>query len=148
MSLQASFNTAYNEQLDRIGERMIVRMKNYLRREGKEASGELINSLEYEVVNRRLIFRATAKHAIYVHEGSKGHWAPPGALRKWVQSVGFAPQLSIESRDYLARKAIAEGPTRATPFIQDPLDEQADALAQQLETQIIRDLQQEANREP
>jgi hypothetical protein len=145
MSLAQTFDASFRDELDELGQRLVARMKEYLRREGKVASGELLRSLEYEVTeDKRLLFRATADHAIFVHEGTRGHWAPPGALEGWVQTVGFAPGLSIESRDYLARKSVAEG-TEATPFIQEPLEERAVQIARNLETRLLQDLRSEAD---
>jgi len=145
MNLQQTFDQSFKDELDELGQRLVARMKEYLRREGKQATGELIRSLEYEVTrDNRLVFRATADHAIYVHEGTRGHWPPKGALRDWVQIVGFAPELSIESRDYLARKSVSQG-TKATPFIQEPLEQAATEMARNLEIRLIQDLRSEAN---
>jgi len=145
MSLSETFDRSFKDELNELGERLVGRMQEYLRREGKEASGELIRSLEYEVTeDNRLLFRATADHAIYVHEGTRGHWPPKGALRDWVQTVGFAPGLSIESRDYLARKAVSEG-SKATPFIQEPLEQAATEMARNVQTRVLQDLRSEAN---
>ena len=144
--LRQQFDASFEEELEAVGEEMVLRMQEFLRREGKDATGELINSIEFEITrDKTLLFRATAEHAIYVHEGTRAHWAPPGALREWVQTVGFASGLSIESRDYLARKSIAESGTEATPFIEEPLEERATIIAQGLETRLERDLQQTAN---
>jgi len=145
MQLQKTFQDSYAQALAEEGERMVSVIQTFLRRRGKDASGELIKSVGYEVTDDyRLILKAEAEHAIYVHEGTSGHWPPKGSMRQWVQQVGFAPALSIESRDYLARKSVAEDGTDALPFIDDPLTQNARAIAQALEDRIIQDLNSEA----
>jgi hypothetical protein len=145
MSLRETFQTSLDAELAAIGEEMVQVMRRYLERRGKDASGELIESITYEIVDGELVFVAKAEHAIYVHEGTSGHWPPKGALRSWVRTVGFAPGLSIESRDYLARKSVAESGTKATPFIQDPLTQSAEEIALQLSLRIQKDLQSQIN---
>jgi len=144
MSLQEAYIESYQAALAREGEEMVQVIRQYLRRRGKEASGELIQSIGYEVEGYRLILKAEAEHAIYVHEGTDPHWPPSGALEGWVRQVGFAPGLSIETRDYLARKSVAEKGTEALPFIDDPLVQNARRIADQLENKIIADLNSEA----
>ena len=140
MSLQSEFNDAVEAALELVGEQMVSEIKTYLRRHGKDATGELIDSISYEIDGDSLILKATARHAVYVHEGTDPHWPPAGALTGWVQQVGFAPGLSIESRDYLARKSIAESGTEALPFLEEPITRRSRAIAALLQRQIDHDI--------
>lgn len=146
--LAGEFRSVLRIELERIGAAMVERMQQYLQDRGRVASGELVQSIEYEVdiASEQLIFVARADHGIYVHEGTDPHWPPTGALTGWVQRVGFAQELSIESRDYLARKSVAETGTTATPFIQAPLEANADRIAERLVSTITEALNAEAAR--
>jgi len=145
MGLVSTYNNALEEALHKIGGLMVKRMEQYLRDEGKEVTGDLLQSLGYEIGEDEIVFYATAKHGYWVHEGTDPHWPPPGALTNWVQRVGFAPGLSIRSRDYLARKSIAETGTSASPFIREPLERRADDIAKRLEARLINALEDELN---
>lgn len=144
MSLAQSFRGSVRQALDRQGQILVEQVQSRLRKAGKSATGELVQSITYEVDGNRLILIAEAEHAIYVHEGTDPHWAPKGAMTEWVKQTGFASGLDIESRDYLARKSVAETGTRAYPFFDLTLTAQARAIAINLRDTIIDDMQSRA----
>ena len=140
MSLRETFEARSKEELEKYGRIIVRKMIRYLRDEGKEATGELIRSIGFEVDGFTLTFIAEADHAIYVHEGTDPHWPPPGALEDWVQTVRFAPQLTLQSRDYLARKSIAESGTEATPFMDDVLADNEDIISKGIAQGLLKGL--------
>lgn len=58
-------------------------------------------------------------YALYVHEGTRPHWAPPGALNVWARRHGFP----AKGGDFLVRRAIAVKGTKGRPFLLNALKE-------------------------
>lgn len=61
----------------------------YLERKNINVDGDLMKSIRSEVEKVKegfqLQFGAHTPHAIYVHEGTKPHWAPIKPIRQWVR---------------------------------------------------------------
>lgn len=53
-----------------------------------------------------------AAHALFVHEGTRPHWPPVGALTDWARRHGIP-------NPFLVARAIALRGTRAVPFLRD-----------------------------
>lgn len=56
----------------------------------------------------------TVEYALPVHEGSRPHWPPPGALDRWARMHGM-------SSGFLVARAISRRGTKARPFLRDAL---------------------------
>lgn len=72
-------------RLGQLAERYIL---DYFQKHNIDDTGTLAKSVYSEVqteLNRMTLqFGANAKHAIFVHDGTKPHWAPIDQLEKWV----------------------------------------------------------------
>lgn len=108
------------KELRRIGlfaERTIL---DYFQKHNIDDRGDLAKSVYSEVETTlkgmRMQFGANAKHAIFVHDGTKPHWAPIDALEKWVvRKLG----MTFPKAGEVARKIqfkIAKKGTKAKPF--------------------------------
>lgn len=74
---------------------------------------------------------ATAKHSIFVHDGTKPHWPPfqpNSSLDRWAKSKNIPT--------FLVAKAIARKGTKAQPFMDEAIDENESKI-QQLFTQAL-----------
>lgn len=56
-----------------------------------------------------------AKHSIFVHEDTRPHWPPPGALAGWAKRHGIP--------EFLVARKIAQEGTEGTPFLTEAFDE-------------------------
>lgn len=146
-SFAQRYESRLRDELKAVGDWMVGQIEEYLLEKRKVVEGDLFRSLGYEVdlSREQIVFFAKAEHGYWVHEGTDPHWPPPGALRAWVVAARFAPGLSIEKRDYLARKSISETGTPGTPFLREPLQEQAETIASRLEASLTQALQSEVD---
>lgn len=78
------------------------------------ATGGLKRSISTQVDERRLIgvvgldFPGSV-YGVYVEKGSKPHWVPIAALKRWADQRGISP--------YAVQKSIARKGTKAHPFM-------------------------------
>src|SRR3990167_8971867 len=75
-------------------------------------TGRLRNSIVFRYVPPNLAeVVAKAKYAKFVHDGTKPHWPPPGALAGWARRHGIP--------EFLAARAVSQHGTKANPFLRD-----------------------------
>jgi hypothetical protein len=72
--------------------------------------------------------------AIFVHNGTRPHWAPVGALRGWADRHGINP--------FALQRSIARKGTRANPWFETAVEQAAPPIvrshAQRLATDVFR----------
>jgi hypothetical protein len=120
------------------GERLVSKA---IELKGAVDQGDLKGSVvhEYEEVGGRQIVRfgPDAKHAVFVLEGTRPHWAPIEPLKEWARrklgdaDIGYAVQHKIarqgtDARDFLSgpfRKLRQETPERLEGAITDELND-------------------------
>ena len=74
-------------------------------------TGLLRSSIVFRFVAGQAEVAARAKHAVFVHQGSRPHWPPPGALAGWARRHGIP--------EFLAARSVAQHGTKAVPFLRD-----------------------------
>lgn len=108
------------KELARIGMEAERHVLDYLSKHNIDFEGDLAKSVysevQLEMQVMRMTFGANAKHAIFVHDGTKPHWAPIAPLRRWVvKKLGY----KFPQAEQVARKVqlkIARRGTKAKPF--------------------------------
>lgn len=76
--------------------------------------GSIRWSLVRDAIGLAAIVGTDVHYAIYVHEGTKPHFPPPGALAGWAKRHGF-------DSPYPVCFGIASKGTKARPFLRDAL---------------------------
>lgn len=119
--------------------------KNKLKRDNKKATGELINSVRAELDidgNLYICELSLVDYYKWVEDGSRPHWPPPDAIKKWIKDKPILPrevdgikptndQLAYLIGRKIARKGISAGlqlsetieelNTKWLPMIEDAL---------------------------
>lgn len=112
---------AIEQELSSIGLDLERTAVDYLNSRGINVDGTIRDSVK-SLVSRvikglRLEFGANAKHAIYVHEGTKPHWPPHDPIRQWVHKKLNPPADQIDEIAYMVQRKIAREGTKAQPFL-------------------------------
>jgi hypothetical protein len=68
-----------------------------------------------------------ASYALFVHEGTRPHWVPIAALKKWAAKV-----LGNENLAYPVQKKIAKYGTKAKKFLERPFMARRDGIQQKI----------------
>lgn len=113
-------------EMKRIGLEAERLMADYLEKHHIDDQGALVKSInsrvEEEINLIRLQFGAGAKHAIFVHDGTRPHWigkdtAAGRAIRGWViRKLGVRGDEAITRTSFFVRRKIARKGTPAKPF--------------------------------
>jgi len=77
-------------------------------------TGMLRGSIQTKVRTLQAIVEPRKKYAIFVHEGTRPHWPPIGAIEGWARRHGIEP--------FLVARAIARHGTKARPFMREGLE--------------------------
>jgi hypothetical protein len=89
----------FSKQLDQFGREYIKTLEDFLLREGKKASGNLINSLDYRIVQNgdnaiRVVIQSN-DYLEWVDKGRRpGSYPPISAISKWATIKGI-PQSAV-----------------------------------------------------
>ncbi len=132
--LDAKVSFLVAKDLDRLtnreGSLLVGKVKKKITSMGKVDQGDLRKSISYETrrngPRNELLIGPNVKHAIFVHEGTKPHWAPLGALLLWAKRVH--PDLNPVQLTLFAKRVqfkIARKGTEAHPFLTDVFEEEA-----------------------
>jgi HK97 gp10 family phage protein len=132
--LDAKATLLVAKDLDRLtnreGSLLVGKVKRRITKMGKVDQGELRKSISYEThrsgSRNELKVGPGAKHAIFVHEGTKPHWAPLGSLLLWAKRV--KPELNPIERTLFAKRVqfkIARYGTEAHPFLAEVFEEES-----------------------
>lgn len=108
-----------------------VRDKIYA--ENALATGELLNSIEFEVVEDETegftLYLLHAPYFHYVNENTKPHWPPKGSLEDWIESKPIIPTAdengrlpTVEQLDFLIRRKISREGTKGHYFFEATLN--------------------------
>ena len=115
---------------NREGSLLVGKVKQRITRMGKVDQGDLRKSIVYETrrngSRNTLKVGPSVKHAIFVHEGTKPHWAPLGALLLWAKRV--KPKLNPVERTFFAKRVqfkIARVGTEPHPFLSEVFEEES-----------------------
>lgn len=111
----------------------------YIRTRDIIAEGSLLSSIT-SVVRReteRIIGEAgtNMQHAVFVHQGTRPHWPPPGPIQKWValkMRRGMLETDDIRSTAFLVSRAISRRGTRARPFLAVSLRSQQSRMVREV----------------
>lgn len=89
-----------------------------IERDNLQVSGDLKNSIVSDVDIKTLTatLGSNQKHAIYVHEGTKPHWAPLNAIRTWVVMKTGLKGDEADKRAKQVWLGIAKKGTKPHPF--------------------------------
>ncbi len=115
---------------NREGSLLVGKVKQRITKMKKVDQGELRKSISYETrrngPRNELKVGPSAKHAIFIHEGTKPHWAPLGSLLLWAKRV--KPKLTPVERTFFAKRVqfkIARYGTEAHPFLAEVFEEES-----------------------
>jgi len=61
----------------------------------------------------------TAPYALFVHDGTRPHWPPPGVLLRWVELVLGVTGQEAKRVEFLVARHIAQFGTKPQPFLRD-----------------------------
>jgi hypothetical protein len=121
------------------GDNVLNSMRGILVSNGKSASGNLINSLSYQITfngdNLDIEFQMP-QYGEFVDAGRRPGKQPPlSSISQWAQIRGI-PQKAVFP---IARKIGREG-IKPTPFFQTSIDNNIDLLVSQLEDAMVKDI--------
>jgi len=138
--------TNIEKSLLKFGEELVADMKIILETAGKDATGELIRSLEPYTEDEdglTFLYINMAAHGVYVDSGRKpGLKRPPKEpIRKWVQAKGIRGNISEDSLVYLIQRKIGIRGIKALPFLNLFYDA-ANELAEIVEESAALDIEQ------
>lgn len=114
--------------LNRYGDYFIKKAQENLLVGGNNVSGELTNSMEKIVLIDKEKFSVRISvndYWKYVNYGTKPHYPPIAALKKWVEIKHIKPQTrngktpSVEQLPYMIQKSIGKYGTKGTHFWDD-----------------------------
>ncbi|MEP0004579.1 MAG: hypothetical protein ABJ387_03500 [Balneola sp.] len=112
---------AIEAELYDFGQDLVATAVDYLERKNINMDGDIMKSVQAEVEKLkddfRLQFGANVRHAIYVHEGTKPHWAPVKPIRQWVHKKLNLRGKELKNVTFLVRRKIAREGTKAKPFL-------------------------------
>ncbi|APF20396.1 hypothetical protein Calab_1455 [Caldithrix abyssi DSM 13497] len=108
-------------ELANIGEDMVANVVEYLDRRNINVTGDLRKSIVSEVKREQekllLTVGTNLLYAPFVHYGTKPHWPPKKAIRKWVYKKFGLTHKALNRATFLIRRKIAEQGTRKKPFL-------------------------------
>ncbi len=131
---------AIEAELYDFGQDLVATAVDYLEKKNINVDGQIMKSIQAEVEkiksDFRLQFGSNVGHAIYVHEGTKPHWAPEKPIRQWVHKKLNLTGKELKKVTFLVRRKIAREGTKARPFLAVAMRSHINKLAGRLETVI------------
>ncbi len=136
--------------LDKIGQEYVNSLKEELRLAGKDNTGELINSISYEVVNTARGYEIIIKAADYlnfVDQGRRpGKQPPTRDIVKWAQQKGIKFKGSTpEQTGYVIARSIGKKGIKPTNVIQKAKDDVIRQQEQYIQDALNLDIQELLN---
>lgn len=147
--------------LRELGERMVAFMRDKLQTNGTNASHALTDSIQY-ILNKQgqdyEIDISLEEYWKYVENGTKAHWPPMEAIRKWIQVKPILPEErngklpTTEQLAFLIGRAMAgqspnqanlknpNGGTQAQPFFWNSVEEAMNEYEQRIGEAIEKDI--------
>lgn len=119
--------TELRKQVEKIGKDLIIELTNELLKADKKASGNLINSLKYEVVEvlGNLMIKLKAQpYLINVDKGRRpGKMPPVSPIMKWIDLKKIKPKdISKKQLAFVIAKSIGRKGIKPTNVIQKAKD--------------------------
>jgi hypothetical protein len=110
-------------------QRSLLRVMGSAKREAPMGvTGFLVNKWSVKMGRFTGSLVSDSEHAVYVHNGTKPHWAPIDPLAKWAQRKGLNP--------YAVRNSIAMKGTRANPFLRRAVDKEVENIDNEMDMGI------------
>lgn len=149
-----------NENLIRVltefGEELKQLLKENIQAEGGIATGEMLNSIDYEVnqeTGELVLYLLSTDYFKWWDQGTTSHWVPKEPILKWIEAKPITPYPdangklpTVEQLSFLIRRKIAgESPTGkpgGTPShgrLKAVADLLADTYAEKIGAAIIQD---------
>lgn len=111
-----------------IGEDLVIELKSLLQQEGKDATGDLINSIDYQLVETEGGWEVEIISLDYLQNVDEGRSPglrppPPSAIIPWIQSKGIVMTnknggfISEQSAGFLIARSIGEKGIQPTNVI-------------------------------
>lgn len=115
------------DDLNQFGMDLVNEIKNNILASGKVASGSLLNSIQYQVVqdnNEYSLQILSVDYLKYVDKGRMpGKFPPKDAISKWIDIKGISPNgISKESLTFLIQREIGLKGIKETNIIQKSID--------------------------
>ena len=131
-----------HQTLERLGLEIERDVVAYLDREGVSVDGDLRKSVTHQVSRTLgqidLEAGAYAKHARFVHDGTRPHWAPKAPIERWVRKkLGVTKRADVASATWFVRKKIARDGTDGTPFLDDVVAEYLPVIAPRVRAAVL-----------
>lgn len=125
--IPADVEAEIDRELKLLGLEVEAAAAAYLDSHGINFEGDTKNSIGSEtrrvLAGLELSVYAASRHAAFVHNGTRPHWAPPMALAPWVRKkLGVTEPKMVRRVDYLVRRKIARVGTAPKPFLRDPAE--------------------------
>jgi hypothetical protein len=143
-------NNNLREALDEVGVDLVKTLVKNLLNADKRATGQLIKSIDYKVVEKANVLMVELLAADYltiVDEGRRpGKQPPTKALDKWVIAKGIAPRdkkgrfIPRESVKFLIARSIGKKGIKPTGVLQKTINEVYDRKQKILELAAIEDI--------
>lgn len=108
-------------ELANIGEDMVATMVEYLDRHNINVTGDLrksiVSAVKKEQGRLALTVGTNLEYAPYVHYGTRPHWPPKKAIRKWVFKKFGLTHKALDRATFLIRRKISRSGTPKKPFL-------------------------------
>ena len=125
MAFRAITFSSTNKVLIDYAQLVVELQKNYLIETHKMASGELVNSISYEIIdteNGKQVNVLAIPYWKFVEEGrdKNDRFPPPQPIAKWLKEKRIRPErgISFDSLVFLVSRAIARDGIRPVPFVE------------------------------
>lgn len=116
------------KEMDRLGKDYIIELTNQLLSADKKASGNLIRSLKYEVIevlNNILVKVSAAPYLEVVDKGRRpGKMPPTSPIKKWINIRGIKPgkKQTVDQLAFVIARSISRKGIRPTGVIKKSID--------------------------
>lgn len=89
------------EEIEKIVQQLIETYKNNLKEGGHVATGDLMNNISYKIKTQKGDYRVEIimeEYWKYLETGTKPHFPPLEAIRKWITIKQILPRMSADGR--------------------------------------------------
>lgn len=137
--------------MDDVGRDLVDEIKNQLEKKGKDASGDLISSIHYQLVEKSDSIEVeilSLDYLKYVDQGRKpGKQPPVSKIVPWVQHKGIRMStkqgniMTVEQAAFIIARSIGEKGIKPTNIIKNSIDLVYNRRKEDLKAATIEDLQ-------
>lgn len=130
------------QEMTRIGLEIEKHAANYLDENKINVDGDLKISLTHQVERFQNLIRlkvgAGARHAPFVHFGTRPHWPPRAPLVRWAKKKFGLTDQDAKRVGYLVARKISKKGTEAKPFLDHALGLISGTFAQRIGNAYLR----------